>query len=94
MVGGTIVRMTLWWSYSWTKRRVIYEIIVRGTGTEKNDLLAVCVDREGRKQLRLHDRCWWQGSRLYFGRDGDPKEHIVERYGFSHEPRTKRWWIL
>jgi diaminopimelate decarboxylase len=86
MTGGTVIETNGDYDH--------IEIIVRGTGCEENDTLAikVKVSPESRS-ISEGDSVWWQGRKAYWtacNRDGKynkgTKDVKIQRIGYSYKP--------
>jgi len=78
MVGGFILQIT-------PKRQGVSEIWVQGTGGERYEELAVCVE-DAEIMPKPGDSCWWQGREVYCAGD----TITLKKVGFSYDPRQKR----
>lgn len=81
MVGGFIIGLVV--------RGDQALVNVRGTGCEKNDVIAIRCEHLGHK-LGLGDAIWWQGDKCYWtpvaATQGRAKDRDIElpKVGYSH----------
>jgi len=88
MIGGTVIKTNGDYDN--------IEIVVKGTGCEENDILAIKVEVSSKsRSISEGDAVWWQGRKAYWTPKNHKGEWIKEasdieipRIGYSYTPKA------